>query len=156
MSMRGSVVGGMSTPLKRNAERIDEVVEATQFAIDEALEQVLEEQPAKPIRRLSELLRDAAAEELFTMLDTNEDGALSLKEARAGLQGQVQPSALRVVFDAYDADDSGSFDVEEFKRLCRSFDTRQAWTRLANVKKLSQAQRSAEPAVAARPRGAGR
>tara|TARA_B110001452_G_scaffold81986_2_gene67047 strand:- start:1082 stop:1447 length:366 start_codon:yes stop_codon:yes gene_type:complete len=121
MSMRGSVVGGMSTTLKRNAERIDEVVEATQFAIDEALEQVLEEQPAKPIRP------------------------------------EVQPSALRVVFDAYDADDSGSLDVEEFKRLCRSFDTRQAWTRLANVKKLSQAQRGAEPAaVAARPRGAGR
>jgi len=46
------------------------------------------------------------------MLDTNQDGALSLKEARAGLQGQVQPSALRVVFDAYDADDSGSLDVE--------------------------------------------
>ena len=45
--------------LRRRAERINAVVTATQPAIDEALEIVLAERPEQPLRRLSQLLREA-------------------------------------------------------------------------------------------------
>ena len=83
------------------------------LALSSAFALAADEKPAGGAKAGDDKKRNP--EETFKKLDTNNDGALSLEEFKAGPMGKRNPDKVDEFFKKHDKDSNGSLSLEEFK-----------------------------------------